>query len=87
MGSRYAGEEECLGRLAEATSDAQRRYRLRRRDMCAQEVAMEDRVERRAAMKRSVAQPEIANGEIELVGRAPPPPAERHSKFLARCPQ
>jgi hypothetical protein len=55
--------------------------------MCVQEVIIEDRVERRAATKRSVAQAEIANGKIELVGRAPPPPAERHSKILARCPR
>ena len=43
---------------------------------------MEERVKRRSAMKRSVAQTETPNGEIDLIGRALPSSVERHSKIL-----
>jgi hypothetical protein len=46
-----------------------------------------ERMERRAARKRFVAQVETPNREIDLVGRGLASPAERHSKIFARCPQ
>jgi len=41
---------------------------------------------KRAARKSFVAPVETPNREIDLIGRAPASPTERHSKVFARCP-
>ena len=45
-----------------------------------------ERLERRAATKRFVADADTSNSEIDLIGRALASPAERHSRVFARCP-
>ena len=94
MGSRYAGWEECLGRLGrrprptrnDAPPTSSQHVRARGRHGTGPSTT-EQRVERRATMKRFLAQAQTPNGEIDLVDRALPPPVERLSKLFERCPQ